>query len=159
MSLFGAVITDSLTTGPSHLWDPESPHLVEKYVTFHVIRSLITRFIKLNHISPSCTRWIPLNEPCNNFLSSVYMLPSRLYLCRSLHFMHAAWQISSSLICWWWCNTQWTVKILTLLIMQFSPYTYYSDPLKPKHSPLHPALKTPCSHVRPLIWQQWFTSI
>jgi hypothetical protein len=37
----------------------------------------------------------------------------------------------------------WTVKIMKLLIMQFSPVSSHVIPRRFKHSPLHPVLKHP----------------
>jgi hypothetical protein len=40
-------------------------------------------------------------------------------------------------------NCGWSVQIMKLLIMKFSPLPCYLVPLRPKYSPQHPILKHP----------------
>jgi len=132
---------------------------------YHIHNSLPT-FTVLNQIHPVHTFPFYIPKTHSNIVfssmptSSVWSLPFRFptkilygflisHECYMHHPSHPPWFDHPNSI--WW-----SVQVMKLLIMYFSPASHHFFPLKSKCNPQHPVLKQPQSIYLLLVWKTMF---
>ena len=125
---------------PHILWNPKVHYCIHKWLPSVPMPSQLDQVcfqkIQLNIILPSTTRsskWsLSFRFPHQNPVCT-FPLPHTCYMPQPFH---SSRLFHSN-------NIRWGGQIIKLLIIEFSPFSCYLVPLRPKYSPQHPILKHP----------------